>query len=77
MLELERREPSALVAAESDEARHRADIRTPTGERVGLRAEVEIASLDANGRPSSAQPPVIGGKKAISFAPAIRASLRA
>ena len=76
MLELERREPAALVAAVADEAHHRADVRAPAGERFGLRAGVEIVALDADRR-HWLQPPVIGGKNATSFAPAIDASLRA
>ena len=73
MLELERREPAALVAAVADEARDRADVRSAAGERFGLRAGVEIVALDADGR-HRLQPPVIGGKNATSFAPAIEAS---
>ena len=76
MLELERREPAALVAAIADEAHHRADVRSSARERLGLRAGVEILALDADGR-HRLQPPVIGGKKATSFAPAIGASWRA
>ena len=76
MFELERREPSALVAAVADKAHHRADVASPARERFGLRARVEILSLDADRR-HALQPPVIGGKNATSFAPAMEASLRA
>ena len=76
MLKLERREPPTLVAAIADKARHRADILSTAGEPFGLRAGVEIVALDADSR-HSLQPPVIGGKNATSFAPAIKASLRA
>ena len=76
VLELERRELAALVAAIADEAHDRADVRPAAGERFGLRAGVEIVALDADGR-HRRQPPVMGGKNATSFAPAIRASARA
>jgi hypothetical protein len=45
-------------------------------ERPGLRAGVEILSLDADAR-HRFQPPVIGGKNATSFTPVMDASLRA
>ena len=76
MLKLEGPEPSALVAAVADEACDRANVRSSAGERFGLGAGIEILSLDADSR-HRRQPPVIGGKKATSFAPAIKASLRA
>ena len=76
MLEFERGERSALVAAVTDKADHRADIGSPARERFGLRAGVEILSLDADLR-HRFQPPVIGGKNATSFTPAMEASLRA
>ena len=72
MLDLERRQTPALVAAQADEARQRADFAPPGGQRAAFRRGVEILGLDADG--AHAQPPVIGGKKAISFAPAIGAS---
>ncbi len=73
MLDLERRQTPALVAAEADEGHQRADVDAPGGERARLGGGVEILGLDAHRRPSP-QPPVIGGKKAISRAPAILAS---
>ena len=76
MLELERGERSALVAAMADKAHDCADVRSPVRERFGLRARVEILSLDADCR-HRFQPPVIGGKNATSFTPAMEASLRA
>ena len=76
MLKLERSERSALVAAIADKTHDRADVSSPARERFGLRARVEILSLDADGR-HRFQPPVIGGKNATSFTPAMEASLRA
>ena len=76
MFELERGEPSALAAAVADKAHHRADVGSPARKRFRLRSGVEIALLNADRR-HRVQPPVIGGKNATSFAPAIRASLRA
>src|ERR1700733_8536129 len=76
MLELERRDPSALVAALADEATPRAAVGSPARERFSLRGWVEIVFLDADCR-HRCQPPVIGGKNATSFAPAIEASLGA
>ena len=52
MLELERGERSALVATVADKAHHRADVGSPARERFGLRARVEILSLDADSSPS-------------------------
>src|ERR1700727_144395 len=75
MLELKRRDPSARVAAIADEAHHRADLGSPARERFSLRGWVEIVYLDADCR-HRCHPPVIGGKNATSFAPAIEASLR-
>ncbi len=54
-----------------------ADIGAAFAQRRDLLRDVEIGFLDANGRGDGhlkAQPPVIGGKNAISRAPAIAAS---
>ena len=51
----------------------RADVGASRRQRARLRAGVEILALDA--RPSPSQPPVIGGKNAISRAPASRVGL--
>src|SRR6185437_14884150 len=75
VLEVERGERAALAAAITDEAHDGADIGSAAGERFHLRARIEILPLDADGR-HGAQPPVIGGKNATSFAPAMEASLR-
>ena len=55
----------------------RADIGAASGQRRDFLRDVEIGFLDADGRRDGhgmAQPPVIGGKNAISRAPAIAAS---
>jgi hypothetical protein len=75
MLKLEHGERPALVAAVANKAHDRADVRSPARERFGLRAWVEILALDADCR-HRFQPPVIGGKKATSFAPVMDASFR-
>ena len=72
MLEFERRERAALVAAEAREGDDRADIRAPLAQCTHLGSRIEILRLDANGR--GHHPPVMGGKNAISPAPSIGAS---
>src|SRR5579872_2145867 len=75
MLDFERFKPPALVATQADETDQRADIGAAFAQRIGLRGGVEILALNANDRRGfHRQPPVIGGKKAISLAPAIFAS---
>src|SRR5262245_53168021 len=75
-----------VAAADAGEGNHRADIGAPMRERARLGGGVERLLLQADGRghitrssplrswPS--HPPVMGGKKAISRAPAIAASAR-
>ena len=56
---------------------HRADIGAAFAQRRDFLRDVEIRLLDANGGRDGhekAQPPVIGGKNAISRAPDIMAS---
>src|SRR5579883_2426277 len=78
MFDFERLQRPALVAAKADERHQRADIGAAATQGFGLAGRIEILALDANDRLRRAghrsQPPVIGGKKAISFAPAMRAS---
>ena len=50
MLKLKRRKPPALVAAQSDEAHHRADVGSPADEAISLLAGVEILPLNADPR---------------------------
>ena len=60
---------SAMVAHQPDEARERADVGAPGGERRELGADVEGLALDPDHRacaPAHPQPPVTGGKKATS-----------
>ena len=75
VLDLEAGEAPVLVAAVADERDDGADVGAGLGEIGGFRANVEILGLDADARHD--QPPVIGGKKATSTAPAIFSVLRA
>src|SRR6185312_16457052 len=79
MLERQRRDVVATLAAAADagERHHRADIGAALAQRRDLARDVEIVLLDTNGDGrihGRAQPPVIGGKNAISRAPDIAAS---
>src|SRR5437660_9540828 len=79
MLERQRGDRFAVLAAAADAAERDdgADIGAAFGERRDFLRDVEIRLLDANGRRDGhmkAQPPVIGGKNAISRAPDITAS---
>ena len=64
----QRHRRDAVVAADAGEGRDRADVGAPVRQPRDLGADVEVLALDADGH---AQPPVIGGKNAISRAPAI------
>ena len=48
MLELEGREPAALVAAQAGEGHHSADIAPPRGQCRGLGGGIEGLGLDAD-----------------------------
>src|SRR5262245_35586443 len=72
VLELQRGEGASLVAAKPREGDDGADIGAPGCQPLGLPARIKILPLDADRR--HLHPPVIGGKKAISPAPAIAAS---
>ncbi len=48
MLDLQRRQRAALVAAEADEADDGADVGAPACQRARLRPGVEIFALDAD-----------------------------
>ena len=61
-----------LIAHRADEADDGADIAAARFQRGDLGGDVEILKLHADHR----QPPVTGGKKAISRAPLILASCR-
>src|ERR1700754_1263863 len=79
MFERQRGDRFAILAtpANAAERNHCADIGAPAGHRRDFLRDVEIGFLDANRRVDQhlkAQPPVIGGKKAISRAPDIAAS---
>jgi len=71
-----------VAAANAGEGDNRADIGAPMRERARLGGSVERLMLQADGRghvtrsSSSGQPPVMGGKNAISRAPAIAVSAR-
>ena len=49
MLDLQRREAAALVAAQADKARQGADLGPSGGQRPAFRRGVEILGLDADG----------------------------
>src|SRR3954467_1480555 len=70
--------PVLVTAANAGEGDDRADVGVPKRERARLGGSVERILLQADGRGhitrSSPHPPVMGGKKAISRAPAIVAS---
>ena len=66
----QRHRRDAVVAADAGEGRDRADIGAPVRQPRDLGADVEVLALDADGQPLS-RSPVIGGKNAISRAPAI------
>src|ERR1700712_2012780 len=79
MFERRRRDRFAILAAAADaaEGHDRADIVSVFGQLRDLVADVEIGLLNADGRGGGhgrGQPPVIGGKNAISRAPDITAS---
>ena len=77
VLELECGEPAALVATDAGEGDDRAGVDRLPPQRRDLRRDVEILALDADVEGEHRfpdQPPVIGGKSAISRAPAIGAS---
>ena len=80
--ERQRRDAAAVLAAAADAAEtdDGADIGAPFRQRGDFPRGIEIGFLDADGHDSGhavnaiiqqVQPPVIGGKKAISRAPAI------
>src|SRR5882762_5789026 len=60
---LRRRSAVVGVAAYPDKARHRTDLRVAASERRDLGARVEVLRLDTH---PQGQPPVTGGKNAIS-----------
>src|SRR5581483_9249367 len=72
-----------VAAADTGERHHRADIGAPALQPRGFRGRIERLALQANGGvrarhggslaspPARDYPPVIGGKNAISCAPAI------
>src|SRR5262249_7737064 len=67
------------AAADADEAHDRADVGAAARQPLGLFCWIEVLGLQSyRGRDSHcgdpAQPPVIGGKNAISRAPAIAVS---
>src|SRR5262245_4892697 len=72
MFERHRRDRAVLIAHRAGEGDDSADVAPPGLEPRDLGADVEIFPLHAD----HLQPPVTGGKKAISRAPAIRASWR-
>ena len=73
MFQRHRGDALAAVAAAADarEGRDRADVGAPLRQPRDFGADVEVLALQPDGQP---QPPVIGGKNAISRAPAIAAS---
>ncbi len=73
VLDFQRAQGTTLVAAEAGEGDNRAQVGTPLNQCRALDGGVECLGLDPNGRRAH-QPPVIGGKKAISRAPARAAS---
>ncbi len=77
MLEFERGERPPLVAAIADEARDRADVRSARCASAAASAPASKSSRWTRTVAIERQPPVIGGKKATSFAPAIAAPCRA
>ena len=72
MFERHCRDRAVLIAHRAGEGDDGADIAPPRLEPRDFGADVEIFPLHAD----HLQPPVTGGKKAISRAPAIRASWR-
>src|SRR5262249_41973226 len=62
--------------AQAGERDHRADVAAPASERRGLGGDVEILALQPHRHDVVDHPPVIGGKKAISRAPAMVVSAR-
>src|ERR1700733_6242166 len=79
MFQRQRRDRLVAFAAPADaaETHHRADVGAAFGQRSDFPPDVEIGFLDTDGdrdRHGRLQPPVIGGKKAISRAPAIAVS---
>src|SRR5690606_26454170 len=73
MLQFQRRKPAFLVTAKPAKRHHGADVGSPGGQRGNLGGGVEIAGLDThdrNGGRHGRQPPVMGGNRAISRAPA-------
>ncbi len=71
MLDVQGRERARFVATQTCERHDRADVGPPSRQRIAFGGRVEDVRLDAN---REHQPPVIGGKKAISRAPAIGVS---
>ena len=76
MFEFEGREQPVLVAAMADEGHSRSNVLSSASERGGLARQRRSLPAGPGWSPSS-HPPVIGGKNAISFAPAMVASCRA
>ncbi len=68
MFEFERRQRAVLVPTEPDKRDERADIAASRRQSRFFCARIEILALDAHGGRDQDQPPVIGGKKAISRA---------
>jgi hypothetical protein len=68
MFEFERRQRAIFVPTETDKRDDRADIAASRRQARFFRARIEILALDAHSGRDQDQPPVIGGKKAISRA---------